>query len=121
MIRRRMKTTWSVDNIKVKDNFYDFYVTMCVANRVIITTKGSLSLLLKALHHSGQILAIGTIREQIFGRFLSSGENIFKKDCLGEMNCGTKLYSIVRGKKGKEDMICFFIVFIAVFPVRIQL
>jgi len=20
-----MKTTWSVDNIKVKDNFYDFY------------------------------------------------------------------------------------------------
>lgn len=45
----------------------------------------------------------------------------FFKDCSGEMNCGTKLYSIVRGKKGKEDMICFFIVFIAVFPVRIQL
>jgi hypothetical protein len=118
-----MKTTWSVDNIKVKDNFYDFYVNDVCRQLfpVIITTKGSLSLLVKALHHSGQILAIGTIREQIFGRFLSSGENIFIKDCSGEMNCGTKLYSIVRGKKGKGDMICFFIVFIAVFPVRIQL
>ena len=55
-------------------------------------------------------------------------ENIFVteafiKDCSREreLNCGTKLYSILRGKKGKEDMICFFIVFIAVFPVRIQL
>ena len=114
-----MKTTWSVDNIKVKDNFYDFYVTMCVANRVIITTKGSLSLLLKALHHSGQILAIGTIREQIF--FVFGGEYFYQGLFWREMNCGTKLYSIVRCKKGREDMICFFIVFIAAFPVRIQL
>ena len=47
----------------------------------------------------------------------------FVQDCSREreMNCGTKLYSIVRGKKGNWDMICFFIVFIAVVPVRIQL
>ena len=60
MIRRRMKTTLSVDNIKVKDNFMILCNDVCrQLFRVIITTKGSLSLLLKALHHSGQILAIG--------------------------------------------------------------
>ena len=78
-MNRRMKTTWSVDNIEVKDNFM---ILRCnndlagIAFRLVQPSsqlKGSLSLLFKALHHSGQILTIRTIREQIFGKFLSSG------------------------------------------------
>ena len=78
-MNRRMKTTWSVDNIEVKDNFM---ILRCNNDLVGIficlvqpssQLKGSLSLLFKALHHSGQILTIRTIREQIFGKFLSSG------------------------------------------------
>jgi len=43
--------------------------------------KGSVSLLFKSLASFRQILAIGTIREQIFGRFLF-GENIFHQGLL---------------------------------------
>ena len=134
-MNRRMKTTWSVDNIEVKDNFM---ILRCNSRHLVgifirlvqpsSQLKGSLSLLFKALHHSGQILTIRTIREQIFGKFFVLGgwiiiwEKLLSRIVLErEMNCGTKLYSIVRGKKGNLDMICFFIVFIAVVPVRIQL
>jgi len=54
-MNRRMKTTWSVDNIKVKDNFYDYVMMMCRHVEPSSQLKGSLSLLVKALHHPGQI------------------------------------------------------------------
>jgi len=30
-MNRRIKTTWSVDNIKVKDNFYDYVMILSAA------------------------------------------------------------------------------------------
>ena len=101
-MNRRMKTTWSVDNIEVKDNFYDYVMTCRHRQERFPSSqlKGSVSLLFKSLASFRQILAIGTIREQIFGRFLF-GENVFIKDCSTERN-GTKLYSMVRGKRGKD-------------------
>jgi len=123
MIRRKMKTTWSVDNIKVKDNFYDFY-----KNDVCRQLLASSSQLKAPYHCSSKPCIIrgrslqweNDKRTDLWEVFVIWG-NVFIKDCSGEMNCGTKVYAIVRGKKGKEDMICFFMVFIAVIPGRIQL
>jgi len=51
-MNRRMKTTWSVDNIKVKDNFYDYVMMMCQHLEPSSQLKGSLSLLVKSLASS---------------------------------------------------------------------
>ena len=108
-MKGRMNRTWSLDNIKVKDNFYDYVMMMCRHVEPSSQLKGSLSLLVKALHHPGQIQGNrNDKRTDLFWEVFV--ENIFVteafiKDCSREreLNCGTKLYSIVRlVKRGRR-------------------
>ena len=101
-MNRRMKTTWSVDNIKVKDNFYDYVMMTCQHLEPSSQLKGSLSLLVKSLASSrADRCNRNDKRTDLFREVFV--ENIvteaFIKDCCSrerELNCGTKLYSIVR-------------------------
>ena len=110
MIRRKMKTTWSVNDIKVKDNFYDFY-----KNDVCRQLLASSSQLKAPYHCSSKPCIIrgrslqwkNDKRTDLWEVFVVGG-NVFVKDCSGEMNCGTKVYAIVRGKKGLGGYDLFF-------------